>query len=785
MVDPTSNPAGTLGQINNPLTNAVTGQNQAQPTATDQAAAPPPSGSATLGQRFPGFQSAWTQKYSNAASNAMAAGLGPLQASVVGAIHANDPSKPVPPTIQGSPQPDAGTTSQGPQSLAQQAGGAIRGIGASLGDVAAVGTAPSGGGALTGIARTLGARAERQQKEAITESELDKNKVMMTEANIRMQHEQRLIHNMDEDAKNQSMLSGQKQLETLRTQPAPGKVIAKDLLSNEITPYLQKAEGSDAKFDPTKETAIPTGIKTIGETKDGRPITALTYSLVSVPDDVTLDPSDPKQKAELDFLNANAPPDKGNWGVGGAQHFTGTEYNLIRQQANDKMAADTAADRARLQAGFNLKDIKQGQESLNFQNDGTMVNALARASTNGNYIAARNAIMADPKLAAKYPNLDNDIRQYLGYTEGKDGKKEYVYDKMLDDYQKKLDANQESITAISNKLSTAGSAQEVNQIGADAQARYNDPNTPKEQLPQLKRIIDRANAGVSAAATFKANEEREAARVKKSVEEEEPNASPGDLALVKQIGEGRSLFPNTRSKEGLRMGKLVATAYPGFREDLAPSWFDINKKIAGGQLGQSIVSSNTVLEHMRRAWDNTNWSSVANPFGESRQKLEVDKPFLTGELGKAVKGGVITEGESHTIMNALFGGWTPSQKQDRLKEAAQLLMDRIDTQQQHLDETNPSPGQITSRTLLRPDAKSTYEYITSGGKVNKTVTQTQKEQEQNQQVKQQTGAPAGAQDPGKVGKSANGIPVWPMRDGSIQDASGNKYDPITGQPLKK
>ncbi len=31
------------------------------------------------------------------------------------------------------------------------------------------------------------------------------------------------------------------------------------------------------------------------------------------------------------------------------------------------------------------------------------------------------------------------------------------------------------------------------------------------------------------------------------------------------------------------------------------------------------------------------------------------------------------------------------------------------------------------------------------------------------------------------GKSADGVTVWHMADGSIQDAQGNKYDPNTGK----
>jgi hypothetical protein len=50
-------------------------------------------------------------------------------------------------------------------SRASQVAGAAEGVGRSLGDIAAIGTVPSGGGTLTGIGRTLAARGERQQQE--------------------------------------------------------------------------------------------------------------------------------------------------------------------------------------------------------------------------------------------------------------------------------------------------------------------------------------------------------------------------------------------------------------------------------------------------------------------------------------------------------------------------------------------------------------------------------------------------------------------------------------------
>src|SRR6202000_1342178 len=110
---------------------------------------------------------------------------------------------PAPPTVTAKddasgpqmtgPQPKTET-----QKIATAGLSALKGFGNALGDAGAVGTVPRGGGALTGITRTLGARQQRERQEVIDQSELNKNAVLTAEANTRMIHEQRLIHNLDE-----------------------------------------------------------------------------------------------------------------------------------------------------------------------------------------------------------------------------------------------------------------------------------------------------------------------------------------------------------------------------------------------------------------------------------------------------------------------------------------------------------------------------------------------------------------------------------------------------------
>jgi hypothetical protein len=382
----------------------------------------------------------------------------------------------------------AGLEALGPTSKA------IQSVGASLGDTAAIGTVPAGGGALTGIGRTLGARNQRQQQQQMQASEIDKNKALMAQANVQMMKEQRLIHNMDEEAKQTSLTNGKAQLDAMTASGQEFNVIAKDLTYDKIPDFL-KNNG----IDPTKETAVPTGIKTIGQDKDGKPITALTYTLTQVPESITLDSENSKQKGALDLLNKYNPPSGG--GKWDGTTMTGVQYNLLMQQAHNKVASQLAADRAALAAGFQETEIKKGKEALDFGQDPNVLNALAHATNqNGvpDFISARNALLAasqnkNSPLYGKYQNIDNDMRQALGYTENSKGDRTYVYDKMIEDYQKKADAGVEQLADYKKELNNAD-GEKAASIAAGLDAKIKDPNTPPSLKPQYQRMYDQAIA---------------------------------------------------------------------------------------------------------------------------------------------------------------------------------------------------------------------------------------------------------------------------------------------------
>lgn len=516
------NPQGTLGQIagNNPLVASAIGLDQnstATPTASDTASSPYP-GAAVLSPSGspipqPGTSSSPVNGGASFAQTLLARGqtLPTVQSPHVTKI-GNNAAKAMADNPEAAKQP-AGWA----KALVGGALDALKGIGDSLGD-AATGTAPAGGGGLDGVFRTLQNRQQRERQQKLDVQEADKNKSMMAEANIRMQHEQRLVHKLDEDAKQASVESGQRQIAAMRTQPSPSAPLGEKLTSEEIGQFLK-----DKKLDPTKETAVPDGVKTVGTDKDGNPITRLTYTLMGVPADVSLDPADPQQKKVIDELNKYAPPaNGGKWGEGGAQHFTGTEFNLAMQHSNDVRAATLARNQQLINSDIATQKQTQDMESVNFRGVADWVNALSHTN-NGDVIGARNAMLADPKMREKYPNLDNDLREYYG----KDDKGAYNYDKLLEKHQENVDKQIQSINDLQKEIDKSH-GEDSAAIAAGLQSKLSQGDLAPGLRQRYEKMLKQANSQASASLDYAADKKTREANA-------ELKANEGDLSAVQDM----------------------------------------------------------------------------------------------------------------------------------------------------------------------------------------------------------------------------------------------------------
>lgn len=379
---------------------------------------------------------------------------------------------------------------------------ALTGIGDSLGDVAAVGTVPEGAGGLTGMARTLQARNQRMRQQRLDTQAEKKDNALIAETNARTLHTQALVHQLDEEAKDKLIASNQPVLDLLREAGAE-YVVAGNKDSNELSRGIQSGT-----IKPTEHAGVLDGKKDAG---DG--LTRGTYSIV-IPHDVDLDPSNPRQKQVLDLLNEYTPPSKGKtWQGenGSAVHFQGDQFLHLVAQANAAETSTMARNQHLVKQGLETVDSAKKMESIQFEQNLDTWNKALAAVGGQDVIAARNLILRTQP--GKWKDLDYDLAQHY---------KQEHYDKMLDDYQKKITGTLADFEDRRKELTTADGAKSA---GLASQWRTEMKTVGPEFRPTLQKLIDEADAKAKGAQDYSVD-------LKTRESEAEQKASEGDLSSV-------------------------------------------------------------------------------------------------------------------------------------------------------------------------------------------------------------------------------------------------------------
>jgi hypothetical protein len=564
---------------------------------------------------------------------------GALMKVILGsAIHALPDGAPQLGGQPSAPQPDPAAPG-GWRGAVGNMGRAVQGIGRGLGDAAAVGTVPSGGGALEGISRTLGARSERLANE-------DKQAAAMAESNARMTHEQKLTHQLDEADIQNSVTNGQREVALLNAQARPGKVIATDKTADELKQYLK-----DKKFDPTQETAYPTGRRQAGENPDGTPRYLTTYTAMGVPQEVLLNPDSAADKTVLDRWNKFAPPAPGKTWQGdsnGIVRVDGTQFNTVSQQASDVEAATRARNNTLVNNGLADKEQAQKLEASSISPD--WVNALANAQ--GDPINALKAMLKDPKMVQKYPNLEQDVRQ--NYGEDKNGT--YNWDTLVknrekgtDDYTKRQDDQ-----AKENEVIRHDKADEANKA-ADLLVKQTEANINKVPASVVPLTPEVQQKIASLPAPYQA-----------VLKQYDPNTQSSLMAIAYGNGEQdlEKNFPSrlTKGAPGLNTQQAL-----GVIHQINPNWSEqsygvktgMYKSATTGKLSQQSDSLNNFIGHAAEAQTITN-----KLFNNADPKL------FKGTINAISKAGYGTDavslGEAISVVNGEFdnmvkSGYAPTQ----------------------------------------------------------------------------------------------------------------------------
>jgi hypothetical protein len=495
---------------------------------------------------------------------------------------------------------------------------AMNSIGASLGDVAAVGKVPLGGGALTGIARTLQARQQR-----ITQEKRDQ--LLNAEANIRLRREQQLLHQADEEDIDKSIAEGQKELERLRTAPLPSQQVAEgtaEELKKMMADQL-KLPPDQRTLDPTTVMVIPSGKKIVGFDENNEPIVRTVFTVMRPPKEITLTDS-PKDKQFLSdvkkYTNKDLKP---------GQVLTGAQYNFLRQQVNDIKTLETIR-RVQLQKN-EIEDISSARtlevlKGFNSDTQNAIIEALGR--TGGDPIQAVNILSQEkqpavgpdgkpimdpvlkdgkpvlgpngqpilaPRMVPKYPDIESDMQMYFG-------EKEWA--------QLRANAEKNTVNAIDTdaalekKLVTAN-GEEAAAIAGQIRDILKDPTLPPERRAKLTELQNRAMAAVQASEAYATNKAAASESGKRSIDEEGVRTAAENV--VRDTKAGRPvdlrLITSYRQNQRTELYNYIKKYDPDFnlaKLDAASKMFT---DYTVGKTGQNIQSFGTFLEHAGEYYD--------------------------------------------------------------------------------------------------------------------------------------------------------------------------------------
>jgi hypothetical protein len=480
-------------------------------------------------------------------------------------------------------QPDAATKPGGwSRALVGGALDALKGVSAvaeSLGDVAAVGTIPAGAGGLTGAARTLQARQQRMRQQRLDVEESKKNNALIAEANARTRHTQALAHQLDEETKDKLIASNQPVLDVLKEAGAE-YVLQEKKDSDDLTQDIQ-----NGKISPAQHAGVMDGKKDLGNG-----LSRGTYSIV-VPHDVDLDPSKPRHKQVLDLLNEYAPPGEGKIWQGetkGVVHLGGDQFLHLVSQATAAETSTMARDKYIVDKGLASVDNVKKLESIKFEQNLDGWNQ-ALADTGGDIIGARNLLLRTQPN--KWKDLDNDLSRHMGKE---------LYDKALEDHQKRLDIVSTQFEDRRKELTTADGPKAA---GLAEQWRTEMTNVPSEYRPTLQRLISEADAKAKGVADYQTN-------LKARESEAEQKAGEGDISAVEDMALNYEYDPDklfSRFKGQKQKVEFLADIH---RKD--PNWSEaeyraryntVNDYRPSGEGGKAKRSLNAFAGHTGRVND--------------------------------------------------------------------------------------------------------------------------------------------------------------------------------------
>lgn len=166
-----------------------------------------------------------------------------------------------------------------------------------------------------------------------------------------------------------------------------------------------------------------------------------------------------------------------------------------------------------------------------------------------------------------------------------------------------------------------------------------------------------------------------------------------EAQYLRTIAAGKQNLPPSRSKEGLKIAKQMASAYPDYDSSKQPAYMKTRAAFTSGAESKGINAFNTAIAHLGEVYDHADSAVGAGAksfFGnKDAAALNTARTAVAEELAKAYAGGQASL-EQVKSMKELLDTQSPAKLKNNVKEVVQLLKGKLESYNDQWENAKPS-----------------------------------------------------------------------------------------------
>jgi hypothetical protein len=187
-----------------------------------------------------------------------------------------------------------------------------------------------------------------------------------------------------------------------------------------------------------------------------------------------------------------------------------------------------------------------------------------------------------------------------------------------------------------------------------------------------------------------------------SINNFEAGLTPISISALQRTTNGQSLFED------------LTRVYPDFEAGKAETWYKTRNEYMGtGATAKTKVNFNHAMELLQDVYRTSTPDGLYKPGTKDYSDRQVAITAVKGEIGKAIKSGVVTDAEAKDLGESL-SGWIPSTAKERAAHMADIMHKKLNEFQTAFEDARPS-ALIQVPKLISPQAEQAIAYINSGG----------------------------------------------------------------------